>query len=131
MWVKNLKENGCVYMYNRITLYSKNYDNIVNQLYFNKIFKMKKRSLGVPLWLSRLRIWYCHCSGQVTAVAWVQSLAQELPHAVGTALPEKAGLQKLRWSSHCGSEETNLTSIHKDEGLIPGLAQWVKTPVLP
>ena len=33
-------------------------------------------------------------------------------------------------SSRCGSVVTNSTSSHKDVGLIPGLAQWVKDPVL-
>ena len=34
------------------------------------------------------------------------------------------------WSSHHGSMETNLTSIHEGTGLIPGLAHWVKDPAL-
>ena len=33
-------------------------------------------------------------------------------------------------SSHHGSVVTNPTKIHEDVGSIPGLAQWVKDPVL-
>ena len=34
-------------------------------------------------------------------------------------------------SSHCALEETNLTSIHENEGLIPSLDQWIWEPILP
>ena len=34
-------------------------------------------------------------------------------------------------SSHCGSAEKNLTNIHKDVGLIPGLSQWIGDLALP
>ena len=35
------------------------------------------------------------------------------------------------WSSHCGSAVMNLTSIHENAGLIPGLAQGVRDLGLP
>ena len=37
----------------------------------------------------------------------------------------------IHGSSRCGSGEMNLTAIHEDTGLIPGLTQQVKDPALP
>ena len=43
---------------------------------------------------------------------------------------EMVHIKKPR-SFHCGSVVTNPTSIHEDVGLILGLTQWAKGPVLP
>ena len=56
---------------------------------------------------------------QVTAMAWIQSLAHEFLHAVDMTK------RKIR-SSCCGSAVMNPTSIHEDGGSILGLAQCVK-----
>ena len=51
----------------------------------------------------------------------------QVPTKVSNLLAKK---NPLCGSSHCGSAAMNLTSVHEDTGLIPGLAQWVKDPVL-
>ena len=101
-----------------------------------------------PAWLW-LWLW---CRPAATAL--IRPLAWEPPQAAGAALKRPKEKEKERKkvenklgfgsfshihsggidcspvSSRCGSVVTNLTTIHEDEGWIPGLTQWVKDLVL-
>ena len=57
------------------------------------------------------------CEGRTIAAA---SLGKGQSGSWGVTLPLKK--KYPTWTSHRGSEVTNPTSIHKDEGSIPGLA---------
>ena len=58
-----------------------------------------------------------------------------LPRRAESQDPAEAAIppaeKGIFWSSCCGAAETNLTRIHEDAGLNPGLAQQVKDLELP
>ena len=62
------------------------------------------------------------------AVGWEKIYEK---HTFNKGLTSLQYIKNFFWSSCCGSAEMNLTNIHEDAGLIPGLTQWIKDPVLP
>ena len=63
----------------------------MNQLKLDKSIAEIKTNLGVPMWLSRLRIWHRHCSGlgHCCGMAWA------LPQALGMANRKKKVLEAM------------------------------------
>ena len=66
----------------------------------------------------------CYCC------AWSHRCGMSSVPGPGTCICCGRDKAKQNRSSHRGSLVRNLTSIHEDVGLIPGLAQWVKDLVL-
>ena len=60
---------------------------------------------------------------KITKLDWISAL-------LGSKFGLKFKLKKKKWSSHCGSMETNPTSIHEYADSIPGVAQWVRASSL-
>ena len=72
--------------------------------------------------------WACHVSSIVLdAGGSLVPALKELPGGQGI----RALKMSHKRSSCCGEVEMNLTRNHEVAGSIPGLAQWVKDPVLP
>ena len=102
--------------------------------------------LGISSWNSGYLVWRTwHTVGRLEGVVKMMGLCNQKTcldtlhqqlltrTSLFPSIRAAAAIKKLilTWSSHCGSVETNLTSIHEDTGSIPDLILWVKDPALP
>ena len=69
---------------------------------------------------------FSNVEGKKGPISLINKLQEKIESPGGILRTFKKHIKKYMGSSHCGTAEMNPTSIPKDVGSIPGLAQWVK-----
>ena len=104
--------------------------------YARNVGKKEKKIIGYPEYLFSKQLPSSSFPLQVPAFHRINTLLGDivLIDKVQTEQPKQLSDQIFKKqntrSSHFGAAEINLTSIHGDGGLIPGLFQWVKDLIL-
>ena len=106
----------------------------VKGLFQHYISRISQLTLPLPLPLRTPVTGFTGATRYLTAGLWYNSWIREdeASTSLTHSLTHSSFNQKAQSQSSChGSAVMNPASIREDVGLIPGLTQWVKDPVLP